>query len=107
MIESCPVAASVRPSDVDLDLDQRLAPLPDHRAPDNGLLRTETNQRRVAGHTMRAKGGYVADGLNQIGLALPVEPDHGGDPGSQRQLGLCIAAEVDDRQMPQVHDRVT
>jgi hypothetical protein len=52
VIEAGSVAAAARPSDVDLDLDQRLAPVTDHSTSDNGLLRTETDQWGVAGHAM-------------------------------------------------------
>ena len=45
----------------------------------------------------------VADGLDQVGLALAVEPDQRGDPRRQRQLRARVAAEVGDGQVTDVH----
>ena len=87
---------TVGPAGVELELDQRLAPVAHDHAPDHRLAGAEPHQRLVGGHPVARERGEVADRLDQVGLALSVEPDQRRDPRTQRQLGALVAAEVRD-----------
>ena len=102
MVEAGPVT-TVRPSRIDLELDQGLVSVPEDDTADYRPLGASTDQRRVAGHPMRTEGGQISRGLDQVRLALTIEPDQGGDPRCQRQLSAWVATKVGDRQVPQVH----
>ena len=70
-----------------------------------GAFRAKAHERRVVGHAMTAKDGGVGDGLDEVGLALPVGADERGDAGSQLDVHLRVAAEVGEGQRRDVHRR--
>ena len=74
----------------------------DHAA-DHRAFRAEPDQRLVGRDAVAGERGEVADGLDEVGLALAVGADQGGDARTQRQLRLRVAAEVGDAQVPDVH----
>ena len=77
----------VGPARGDLELDQRrpvVARRP--RARTTAAAAPNRTSGRVGGDAVAAQRGDVADGLDQVGLALPVGPDQRRDPRRQRQL---------------------
>ncbi len=88
---------------VDLQFDQRASLVALDLRADDGPGGAVAYQRSVGRHPVGRVGRDVADGLDQIGLALPVGPDEGGDPGFERQLGGGVGPEVRQRQVGGEH----
>jgi hypothetical protein len=57
----------------------------------------------VGGHPVTAERRHIADGLDKVGLALAVEAHERCDTRSERQLRDGIRAEVDEREVTDVH----
>src|SRR5690606_31854808 len=85
---------AVRAAGHDLQLDEALPPVPDDRGPDDRPLGTVTDQGGVGGDPVTAQGRDVARRLDEVGLALAVAAQEGGDPRGEGQLGGAVAAEV-------------
>src|SRR5690606_32330238 len=64
---------------------------------------TVTDQGGVGGDPVTAQGRDVARRLDEVGLALAVAAQEGGDPRGEGQLGGAVAAEVRDAEVTQVH----
>ncbi len=96
-------AGPVGPAGGDLQLDQGGSTVADHPSPDHGPRGPLADQRGVGRHPMAVQRRQVADGLDQVGLALPVRADERRHPGLQRQLDRCVGAEVGQRQVADVH----
>ncbi len=98
-------AGAVGLAGVQLQLDQLLPlALPDLR-PDDGPLGAHADEGGVGGDAVAAERRQVADRLDQVGLALAVGADEGGDARVQRDLDPGVRAEVGQRKMRDVHGR--
>ncbi len=94
---------AVRPTRDDLDFDQCRAVAPYDPGAQRGARGTLTDQRDVRGYPVTAKCRQVADGLQQVGLALPVGPDERVHPGSKQEVQRRIGPEVHQRQVGEMH----
>ena len=66
-------------------------------------LRAGPDQWRVTGDAVAAEGGEVADGLDEVGLALGVRADEGRHALLDREVEKRVRAEVGQRQVGNVH----
>ena len=94
----------VGPARDDLDLDQRVASRPPHHGADDGTLRPQPDQGRVGGDAVAAQGRHVADGLDEVRLALPVGTDERRHPLVERELRRRVGPEIGDREVGDAHE---
>jgi hypothetical protein len=92
----------VRLARVDLQLQQDAAILVVHDAPDHRPLGADAHQRGVLSHPVAAVRGEIADGLDDVRLAVAVRADQHADAGLELEVEPGVAAEVDERQLAQV-----
>ena len=58
-----------------------------------GML-AKSHQRVVIRDSVRAASGEIPDGLDEIGLALTIRPEHDGHAGAELDRRVCVVAEV-------------
>src|SRR5690606_414856 len=75
------------------------------RSPDDRAVGPHPHQRGVGGDPVAAEGGEVADGLDQVRLALAVGTDEGRHPRVERDLDPGVGPEIGQRQVRDVHGR--
>ena len=88
---------------VDLHLQHRRAAVAHHRGPHHGALGARAHQGRVGGDAVGAEPGEVVDGLDEVGLALPVATHERGDARLEGDLRDRVGAEVVQGQVRDVH----
>ena len=58
-----------------------------------GIL-AKSHQRMVIRDSVRAAGGEISDGLDEVGLPLPVRPEDHGHTRPELNNSVCVIAEV-------------
>ena len=85
---------AVRAAAIDLALHEHLAPTVSQRRPDDRGRLPRPHERLVRRHPMGSAGREVADGLDEVRLALPVRADDDRHTAIEVELGPRVVAEV-------------
>jgi hypothetical protein len=94
---------SIGPAGGELKFDERLPVMPDHGRANHGLCCAEAHERLVGGDAVAAECRDIAQRLDEVGFALAVEAHDRRDARRERELRDGIRAEVDEREVPDVH----
>jgi hypothetical protein len=107
-LQGCPVELrAVRTPRHDVQLEQQRSRVVDaglDASPYGRPFRARPYERGIGGDTVRAERRQVLDGLDEVGLALPVRPDEHADARLQRDLDLRVRPVVDQMEVRDVHE---
>jgi hypothetical protein len=93
----------VRPGAVDLHLGEDAAVLVREPSADDRRVAPLSHECGVRRDPVRAERGQVADGLDQVGLALTVAADEQVRPACEVDVRLPVVPEVGELEMVDVH----
>ncbi len=96
---------AVGPVPIELEFDEQFAVAVGEERPDDRGVGAGPDERLVARDAMRAERREVADGLDEVGLALAVATDEHRRPRPEFELGARVVAVVGEREARDVHGR--